>query len=96
MAHSFGFCADRRTFTCLTARSRSVGASNETARYAYSREIDMQARLKTRRTDSVGVGIFGGIAAFCFEVHAAMMIFCARLNESCRLIKHVEGCGDAV
>lgn len=57
MAHSFGFCADRRTFTCLTARSRSVGASNETARYAYSREIDMQARRNTRRTDSAGVGI---------------------------------------
>lgn len=58
--HSFGFCAALRTFTSRTARSCSVGASNEIARNAYSREIDMQARLKTRRTDSAGVGIGEG------------------------------------
>jgi hypothetical protein len=56
MTHSFPGLAALSTFTLRTKRSRSLGASIDAAKRAYSREIDMQARLKTSRTASAGLG----------------------------------------
>lgn len=53
-----GRCA-RLAFTQATAASCVVGAPTVFASSAYSREIDRQARSKTRRTASAGVGVVG-------------------------------------
>lgn len=54
---SFPGRAFLRAFTNSTACALGLGASIDLARNSYSREIDMQARWKTRRTASAGVGI---------------------------------------
>ena len=71
MTHSFGFCAALRTFTSRNALSRSVGASKDCARKPYSREMDMQARLKTSRTASAGVGTVGFMEEVFRVVHGS-------------------------
>lgn len=61
----------RRAFTNDTAACLGVGASRLLARNSYSREIDMQARLKTRRTASAGVGTGGFICDDFLVVHGS-------------------------
>jgi len=65
-----GRCA-LRAFTQATEASCEVGASTVLASVAYSREIDMQARWKTRRTASAGVGIVGFVIRRLVDVPGA-------------------------
>lgn len=64
MAHDFSrFCtAFLRDLANSTAVAFGSRASIDCARKLYSREIDMHARLKTRRTAWAGVGIVGFIS----------------------------------